>query len=488
MTVDRSVVSASGVRAPSWWSRRQTAIVFGGALIVMVAAWGLLALLYGGLTKQSGSADVRGVISAVTGTTGTAGAMEARALLATPEYFAIDGRGAAYFGLDPERSLEIQSTTAGYFNTFDRDADALSLDPRQYLPVMLMVDVHEGTLDPPEQWVGGVRLENGDAALAPIPGFTIALRSEHHQTVVLQFPRRDPAGHAVLDGTGRLTLTVPRVDGAAGSATVSWGLPLRYPDPAARTGGVRGTAATLGALVAIVAGLLVVFSPCAVHMTAYFLPLVTGLGMQEILDRRGSVAFRAHVASLGLAFVSGFVVLYTLFGVGAGFAGQLLHDTTRLQPFLVPLRILTGAVVMYMALRTLGVFRLPFVLSLGLPGRPHERKQRSGYIAAAIAGMSISVGCLTCVGGSLLATLLLYAGASSSPLTGGLTLFLFAVGMSMPFLLAALAFDRVVPRFTGARTVLRYSTTVAGAVMVVVALLIISGNDSVFEQLVFRAL
>jgi cytochrome c-type biogenesis protein len=267
---------------------------------------------------------------------------------------------------------------------------------------------------------------------------------------------------------------------------VTWQLPLTFPPTSGAAKG--GAAATLGTLIAIVAGLLVVFSPCAVHMTAYFLPLVTGLGMRDILDRKDDVRFRAHVASLGLAFVSGFVVLYTLFGVSAGFAGQLLSDTTHLQPYLTPLRIVTGAVVLLMAMQTLGVFRMPFAMRLALPGKPHESSSRRGYMAAAIAGMSISVGCLTCVGGSLLATLLLYAGASSSPVVGGLTLFLFSVGMSMPFLLAALAFDRVVPRFTRAQAVLRHSTTVAGAVMIVVSLLILSGNESVFEQLVFRAL
>jgi cytochrome c-type biogenesis protein len=98
--------------------------------------------------------------------------------------------------------------------------------------------------------------------------------------------------------------------------------------------------------------------------------------------------------------------------------------------------------------------------------------------------MSISLGCLVCVGGTLLASLLVYAGASGSPLTGGLTLLLFSIGMSIPFLLAAFAFDKVLPRFDRARSLIRYSAPVAGAVMMTVGLLILSGNDSVFERLV----
>ena len=64
--------------------------------------------------------------------------------------------------------------------------------------------------------------------------------------------------------------------------------------------------------------------------------------------------------------------------------------------------------------------------------------------------MSISLGCLVCVGGTLL---------------------------------AALAFDKMLPRFNAARSVLRYSSAVAGTVILVVGLLILSGNDSIFERL-----
>ena len=41
----------------------------------------------------------------------------------------------------------------------------------------------------------------------------------------------------------------------------------------------------------------------------------------------------------------------------------------------------------------------------------------------------------------------------------------------------------VLPRFMGARRLLHYSTPVAGVVMLVLGLLIISGNDNLFEEL-----
>jgi cytochrome c-type biogenesis protein len=483
VTIGRIAIVARPAGLPGGWRPSMTTLVFAGATLAMLLTWGLLALIYSGAVGGQNVLEARGVLSAISSTSATRGPLEVRALLATPEYFALDDRGNAYFDAAPVENLAIEQEAPGYFDVFDRGSESLAVDPEQFIALLVTVNVHEGDVPEPSEWLGAVALRAQGDAVAPLPGYNVVFRSEHHQTVAIQFPPEDAGGRALLDGEGQLSLEVGGLDADGDPLRVSWEIPLAYPGEV--SGGVAArVAAGLVGVLAVTAGLLVIFSPCAVHMTAYFLPLVTGMGMKEILDHTGDVKFRAQVASLGIAFVAGFVALYTVFGVLAGFAGQYFSDTEQLAPYIVPLRIITGAVVIFMALQTLGAFRLPFVLSLQLPGRPHEQTTRRGYAAAMIAGMSISVGCLTCVGGSLLASLLIYAGASSSPMMGGLTLFLFSTGMSIPFLMAAFAFQRVLPRFAGARTMLRYSTSVAAAVMLMVGLLIISGNDSVFEQLV----
>lgn len=471
-------VSSRGLRI------RSTLLPFSAALIVMLGAWALLAVLYSGIGGGPNVLEARGVISAVTSTSARAGNLEVKGILATPEYFRASGRGDEIFGLAPEENLATITRSPGAFDVFDQSADALDVDPDVMLPVLLVVDIHEGELPEPDAWISAVSMTANGVALPPAQTYSTAFRSEHHQTLALQFPREDASGEPVsIEDAGKLSLTVPNIESGNGKLTVDWALPLDY--PAQGGGGVlSGSAATLGSVLAIMAGFLVIFSPCVVHMTAYFLPVITGLGMQEIKARKGDVRFRAHVAFSGVAFVAGFVILYTAFGVAAGFAGQFFSNTSKLEPYLLPVRVITGAVVIYLALQTLGVFRLPFILSLRLPGRPHKENPRQGYIAAMIAGMSISLGCLVCVGGTLLASLLVYAGASASPLVGGLTLFLFSVGMSMPFLLAAFAYDKVLPRFRAAWGLVRYSTPVAGAAMLVLGLLILSGSDSIFERLV----
>ncbi len=454
-------------------------------VVAILGVWVLLALPYGGVGSGRNVVDARGTIAALTSSRARSGSLEVQGILATSAYFRVTDRADQYFRLAPDENLGTVTRDPGAFDALDQSAASLAIDPERMLPVLLVVNVHEGSVPDPATWLPNVALSAGPVQVAPLASYRVAFQTAHHLTLALQFPRQDEEGRRIETGqAGTLRLSMPDVLAGRGVLALDWSLPLAD-TPGRIDGGLAGSAATLAGILAVLAGLLVVFSPCAVHMTAYFLPIVTGLGFQEISNRSTDIRFRAHVAVSGLAFVAGFVALYTTFGVAAGFAGQFFSNTAQLEPYLLPFRLVTGAVVIYLAIQTLGFFRMPFVISLRLPGRPHRvDSPRRGYVAAAIAGMSISVGCLVCVGGTLLASLLIYAGTSRSPLVGGLTLFLFSVGMSLPFLLAALAFDKVLPRFRAMRSLLRYSTSVAGAVMLVLGLLIISGNDAIFERLV----
>lgn len=480
----RSRSGGAGAGRFRLWRTSGTWLVFVGALALMLGVWLLLALLYSGIGGGRNVVEARRVISSVTSTRATSGAMEVQGILATPEYFEATDRSDEFFNLAPEQNLVTLTTSPQAFHVLDESAEDLVLDPEGALPVLLMVDVHEGELPAPEFWAENVSMSVNGVPMAPPETHSVAFRSEHHQTVALQFPNHDAQGNPIADmSVGALTLAVPNLESGSGELSVDWPLPLEIPGEGG--GALPGSVGTLGAVLAVMAGLLVVFSPCVVHMTAIFLPIITGLGMREIRERKSDVRFRAHVALSGVSFVAGFVVLYTVFGVAAGFAGQFFSNTSQLEPYLAPIRVVTGTVVIFLALQTLGAFRIPFIMSLRLPSRPHNTDNpRQGYVAAAIAGMSVSFGCVVCVGGTLLASLLIYAGASSSPVAGGLTLFLFSIGMSIPFLLVAFAFDKMLPRIKAAWSLVRYSSTVAGAVMLVVGLLILSGNDSIFERFV----
>ncbi len=432
----------------------KVALIFASATAALLLAWGLLALLYAGIGTRTNIAVTREVVSALTSAPGRSGAVDASAILATSGYFKATGQSPASLGVDPSRDLV----------------------------VLVALDTHVAELAEPVTWAQGAFLEANGRRYPPLAAPRMIFRSDHHQSVALSFSSAALNGRAPTAGPARaLRLALPPLEPGAAPAVMSWTLPMHLPEASGAP--VRPAAASVGAALALIAGLLVVFSPCALHLTGVFLPIVTGLGVQDVLQRTEDRPFRIRLVLLGLAFVSGFVILYTALGVVAGFAGHLVSNTALARPYLVPIRLVTGGIVIYLALQNLGLFRMPFIVALQLPARPHLNNPRHGYAAAALAGINVSVGCLACVGGTLLASLLLYAGTSGSPLLGGATLFLFSLGVSIPFLLTALAFDWMLPRWRGASRILRHSSTVAAAILLVVGLLILSGNESIVEQL-----
>ncbi len=453
-TLSAGPPGAGGGTRRRWPVRAKVAPVFAGAIAALLGIWVLLALLYAGIGTRTSVAVTRETVSALTGTSGRSGAIEAGAILATSEYFKATGQTAASLGLDPARDLVI----------------------------LVTLDTHAADLPEPVAWGREASLDANGRRLPPVAAPQVLFRSDHHQSVALSFSAAVLDGRSPAAGTPReMRLLLPPLEHGAAPALMSWTLPLNYPQASGAP--LPPVAGSLGAVLAVIAGLLVVFSPCALHLTGVFLPIVTGLGMQDVLQRAQDRPFRVRLVLLGLAFVSGFVVLYTVLGVLAGFVGHLFSNTSLVRPYLVPIRLAAGGIVIYLALQSLGLFRMPFMVALQLPGRPHIGRPRHGYAAAALAGINVSVGCLACVGGTLLASLLLYAGTSGSPLLGGATLFLFSMGVSIPFLLTALAFDRLLPRWRGASRFLRHSNTVAAAVLLVVGLLILSGNEAIVEQL-----
>lgn len=436
--------------------KARVALVFTAAVAAMLGVWLLMAVAYGGIGGRPSVGDFQEVLADVSSTYGQSGEIDTSAVIATPAYVRASGRPAASFGADPGRELV----------------------------VVVSLDTHVDDLPDPGTWEGGAALDAGGQRFAPRAESQLLFRSEHHQTVALRFPPDAAGDTSVAAGPPRtLTLTLPALEGGSRAATMRWDLPLPG-DADTTTSDNRGAAASLAGVLAVMAGLLLVFSPCAIHLTAVFLPLVTGLSMEGVTARANDRRFRVRAASLGLAFVAGFVLLYTTFGVLAGAVGSFFSDTTALRPLLVPVRLVTGTVVVYLAVQRLGLFRMPFVISLRLPGRPETVRPGQGYAAAMLAGASVSVGCLVCVGGTLLASLLLYAGASGSPLVGGATLFLFSVGVSIPFVLTAFAFDRVLPRMRPSPRLVRYSGALMAAMLLVVGLLILSGSETIFERLV----
>ena len=183
----------------------------------------------------------------------------------------------------------------------------------------------------------------------------------------------------------------------------------------------------------VLAGLLLSLTPCVLPMV----PILSSI----IIGQSGTPT-RSRGLRLALAYSLGMALVYTLFGMAAGLAGEGL--AAALQNAWV-----LGAFALLLAALSLSMFGL---YELQLPSALQSRlSQMSGRLQGGqslgvflMGGLSaVIVG--PCVAAPL-AGALVYISQTRDVLLGGVALFAMAMGMSVPLLLVGLSAGAVLPR------------------------------------------
>lgn len=163
-----------------------------------------------------------------------------------------------------------------------------------------------------------------------------------------------------------------------------------------------------------------------------------------------------------VAFVLGFTVVFTVFGIAVYQAAGPLRDNLPL------LRQIGGVILVILGLNLMGVLRFRTLARSWKPlerfGDGGARPRRGGVVGGFLLGSVFAVGWTPCIG-PVLGSILMMAAVGASPQVVGL-LVAYSLGLGLPFLAVALAVDRA-PMVT--RPILRYSRfiEIAGGVLII---------------------
>lgn len=339
-----------------------------------------------------------------------------------------------------EAEVEVLYATPKYFEVTDRAGVVGKYQPNRYLVFVVTESTHTERL--PDTLPAATLLVDG-VAYAPInregPGF-----AEHHRSTVYQFARSDEQGKPLTaDHPQTIQLRLRnRWDGADTPRIANWQAPIQYPAELL----VRGEFTPVMVL-ALAAGLLsAVLTPCLLQLIVIYLATLTGLSGGQ-LAQPGAVPADAsrRMLYIALAFVGGFTVLFTVTGAVIGHAGKEIQMflAERSRDVSIGAGILMIAMGLWMGAKT----RVPMVCKLPLAGMA-SRLDKNNIFGPALMAAGFSLGCMTCFSGAIIATLLIYVGALGSAAIGALVLFMFSLGVAIPFLAAALYLSRVMPVMT----------------------------------------
>lgn len=198
-------------------------------------------------------------------------------------------------------------------------------------------------------------------------------------------------------------------------------------------------------------GLLAFVSPCMLPMLPVYLMYFAA---ETENGKRVSVVNTA-------GFVCGFTLVFMALGATATTLGALLNDHRLL------LQRVSGIVILLFGLYFLGVLKIGF---LDAERKLDVRIERKGFFGAILFGAAFSLGWTPCLG-PFLGSALVLAGNGKTVWQGVFYLFVFSMGLGLPYILAAVFFTRIKGVFQWLRRRGRQIRLVSGAVLAAAGLM-----------------
>ncbi len=220
------------------------------------------------------------------------------------------------------------------------------------------------------------------------------------------------------------------------------------------------------------AGLVSFLSPCVLPLVPPYLSYLGGTTIDELAAEGGvpqHVWRRVIVAAL--LFVLGFTTVFVGLGAGASLAGQVIQTYKR------ELEIVAGLIIILFGLHFLGIFRIGLLYK---EARYHGTHHHGvSYIGSYVIGLAFAFGWTPCIG-PILATVLALAANEGSLATGVKLLFVYSLGLGVPFILAAVAIGPFLGFMQRFRRHLDKVEKAMGAFLVLTGLLFFTGSINWF--------
>ncbi len=230
----------------------------------------------------------------------------------------------------------------------------------------------------------------------------------------------------------------------------------------------------LSIIVALGGGLLSFLSPCVLPLLPSYLSFITGMSFDDLKAPLLRAHVRKKVVLNSLFFILGFSAVFLTLGASfslvGGFFGRYRGSIQRI----------SGLIIVFFGLYIAGVFKIPFLM------RSREflpmRNKPTGYVGAALIGISFGFAWTPCVG-PILGAILALAGTAGGMSGGLILLAAYSTGLAIPFFLTSLATGSFLSFFQKFRKFLHVVYIAGGVFLIIVGILIFTGYFTVLNSL-----
>tara|TARA_R110002049_G_scaffold23545_6_gene83502 strand:+ start:26420 stop:27172 length:753 start_codon:yes stop_codon:yes gene_type:complete len=221
-------------------------------------------------------------------------------------------------------------------------------------------------------------------------------------------------------------------------------------------------------IIALIAGIVSFLSPCVLPIVPPYLAYMSGVSIND-MSSQTTARRRAIVAAL--FFVLGLSTVFLILGFTASAFGMFF-----LQNQILFARI-SGVVIIVFGLHFLGVFRIPF---LDQEARLDAGDKGGSSFGAYVLGLAFAFGWTPCIGPQLGAILSL-AASESSVARGTMLLGIYAAGLGIPFLLAAMFITRAMHLMNRIKPHMKLIERIMGGLLILVGLALLTGAFTSFS-------
>jgi cytochrome c-type biogenesis protein len=222
------------------------------------------------------------------------------------------------------------------------------------------------------------------------------------------------------------------------------------------------------ATIALLAGVLSFLSPCVLPIVPPYLAYMGGISMGEM---KGDATARRRVIVPALFFVLGLSTVFLLLGFTASALGAFFLTNQDI------FARISGAVVIVFGLHFLGVFRIAI---LDREARLDAGDRGGSGLGAYVLGLAFAFGWTPCIGPQLGAILSLAAQEGSTQ-RGTALLAVYALGLGLPFLLAAVFVERSMALMQRLKPHMRAIERAMGALLLLVGVALLTGAFTDFS-------
>lgn len=216
-------------------------------------------------------------------------------------------------------------------------------------------------------------------------------------------------------------------------------------------------------LILFLEGIITFVSPCILPMIPIYITYF--MGDQDAAIQESGFTLRNSALKNSIGFVLGFTTIFVLLGAAAGSIGRFVFTHGRM------FNIITGSVMILFGLNYIDVINIKFLKGT------HKIDYRTGsfsFSKSVLFGMVFSIGWSPCVG-AFLGSALMIAANSQTMLKGSLMLFVYSLGLGVPFILSSLLINSLKSTFDFIKRNYRVINNISGIFLILVGIMMMTG-------------